>query len=792
MNYWCVMKKSYVFEAVLAILVIGLISLMYLAIVSTPHEANGWEMKANGSVDYMFVGSDDTLYAFSGNNIAALSKNGGLLWEYGVSPEWNILNTWNMPEYDVGENGYVSMSFSSYPIVSESNGSLYLFELFAVNDTDVKVASVSTQKSIGNDTVYSVPTVPYISKPAKIVKISSDGRVEWSYTFLTNLSSWDIGGLVSPNYYSMQKPVAISVHGNRVYVFHDYVEDVLDNSGKLLFSINNASAPAAIDDQGRIYIVHATKPTTEQFNQSMEGTFSNNSSMSYIDSAKITQDPTYMLTSSIVEAYSPDGSLLWSCDIGRNAIRPFMDEQVWPYYNTLPLFDNHGLYVTVDGGIVKIDMDGKVNWTTYVKDGGYMLFPLMPLDSSGNVYMAKIGQDPSQSYLTMISPEGQVSDRAWLYSEYDDITNNPGLVPVGGNEGIVYAYESLGYSMSYEPESEFNETLATKRFSPDTIIAYDVAGGKELWNFTIPAADVHVLTLNEHNEETALLWRQGFFPTAGLDSLPQSPQKESNVLVYSGRNVTYLNYYYSIFDSPLFSNQSRCIYASGIYALDNNGSLLWEKDVNGFVDKMAVGNTTIYYSLDNGRIGGSSANIAAGIAIAAVIYMFLRFFMLGTVARARSKLEENKNRRSLFQYIVDHPGVTAADMAKEIGMNMGTLRYHLLILSLNHKIVLHRDNGKFLRYFKNSGAYTDSEKVLLSTIRRKPLHKIVSALIEKQRLSGPELARELNISEKSIYRHIAELQEKDILEKIPGTDRNVVYSIKTERLDQIKKLMSNF
>ena len=141
MDYWCVMKKSYVFEAVLAILVIGLISLMYLAIVSTPHEANGWEMKANGSVDYMFVGSDDTLYTFSGNNIAALSKNGGLLWEYGVSPEWNILNNWDMPEYDVGENGYASMSFSSYPIVSESNGSLYLFELLAVNDTDVKVAS---------------------------------------------------------------------------------------------------------------------------------------------------------------------------------------------------------------------------------------------------------------------------------------------------------------------------------------------------------------------------------------------------------------------------------------------------------------------------------------------------------------------------------------------------------------------------------------------------------------------------------------------------------------------------
>lgn len=504
-NRW-IMKKSYAFEAVLAILLISLIGLMYLAIVSTPHEANGWEMKANGSVDYMFVGSDDTLYTFSGSNIVALSKNGDTLWQYGVSPEWKILNNWDMPEYDVAGNGYISMSFSSYPIVSESKGSLYLFEILALNQTDVDVASNNiTEKRAGNDTVYYSPAVPYIAKPARILKISPDGRVEWSYTFLTKLSTWDIQGLVNPGYYNMKKPIAISVHGDRIYVFHDYTEDVLDNGGKLLFSVNNAAAPAAVDDLGRIYVVHAVKPTTEQFNQSVEGTFSTNGSLSYFDSVMITQDMTYMLTSSTVEAYSPDGSLLWSCDIGRNAIRPFMDEQVWPYYNTLPLFDNHSLYVTVDGGIVKIDMDGKVNWTTYVKDGGYMLFPLMPLDSSGNVYMAKIGQNPSQSYLTTISPEGQVSDNTWLYSEYDDITNNPGLVPVGGNEGIVYAYESLAYSMSYEPESEFNATLESRRFSPDTIIAYDVARGKQLWNFTIPASDVHVLTLNEHNEETAML-----------------------------------------------------------------------------------------------------------------------------------------------------------------------------------------------------------------------------------------------------------------------------------------------
>jgi predicted transcriptional regulator len=502
----------------------------------------------------------------------------------------------------------------------------------------------------------------------------------------------------------------------------------------------------------------------------------------------ISTDLTFMLTGSTIDAYSDDGNLLWSRDIGMNATRPFIDEQVWPYDNTLPLFSNGSLYVPVVNGTVKVGLDGQIKWASYVKDGGYTLFPLMPIDSRGNVYMAKIGQSPSLASLVTISSEGRVSDDVWRYAEYDDINDDPGMVPVGGNEGIVYAYESLGLNMYYVPESVFNETLSSGLFSADTITAYDVTNGKGLWNFTIPAADVQIVTLNKDNAENALLWDASIF--AGES--PTHPYKESDIRVYTGRNVTYVNYYYSIFDVPLVYNQSRCVYVRSIYALDNNGSLLWSKNVNGFVDKMAAGNTTIYYSLDNGRIGGSGANVVAGIAIAAVVYMFLRFFMLGTVARARSRLDENRNRRSLFQYIVDHPGVTAADMAKDLRMNMGTLRYHLLILSLNHKVVMHKDAGKFLRYFKNSGAYTDSEKVLFSMIRRKPLQKIVHALIEKQRLSSQDLAKELNISDKAIYRHIAELQENDIIEKFQGNDKNIVYSIKGERLDQIKRLMSRF
>jgi predicted transcriptional regulator len=164
------------------------------------------------------------------------------------------------------------------------------------------------------------------------------------------------------------------------------------------------------------------------------------------------------------------------------------------------------------------------------------------------------------------------------------------------------------------------------------------------------------------------------------------------------------------------------------------------------------------------------------------------FFMLGTVARAQNRLEYNENRRRIYLFLLDMPGVTASDITDALGMNLGTVRYHLLVLTLNRRIITYRDESKFHRYFNNSGAYTDDEMALLSLIRRKPLQKIVNALLEQRELSGPDLAKKLNISEKSIYRHTTKLLGEGILEKLPEKDQGL-YAIKVERREQIREIM---
>ena len=188
----------------------------------------------------------------------------------------------------------------------------------------------------------------------------------------------------------------------------------------------------------------------------------------------------------------------------------------------------------------------------------------------------------------------------------------------------------------------------------------------------------------------------------------------------------YLSYYSIMYESPVIFNRSRAVYVNSLYALDNNGTLLWKQPMDGYVTHAVARNDTFFYSTNGGRIGGNTVNVAAGIALIAAAYVFLRFFIIGTVARARTKIESNRNRNDLLKFINENPGVTAVDISRGLEMNLGTIRYHLFILSANHKIVPYKDDGKFLRYFRNSGAYSREERSWLSLMRREPIRKVIA------------------------------------------------------------------
>jgi predicted transcriptional regulator/outer membrane protein assembly factor BamB len=764
------MGRANLFSAALALIIVALLFLLFLMITIKPSQpsAAGWELPGNGSVDYMFIGSNDTLYAFRGNDVAAIRSDGSMAWTYTVPDTWSVLNNWSQ----------AGRTIEGRPVVAESAGYLYL----------VAVKHL-TQEELGKINNGFMSSHFSISRIAVIMAISPDGEKEWEYQFTFETPSSMTSYLLYDDTI-MPYTIALSVRDDNIYLFKDFSEQIIDRNLQGVKSIVDVASPAAIDEEGRVYVVRATQVG------SIPGI--------------LYQDYDGMLPTGIVEAYGPDRALLWSRDIGHGAVRPQIGDSTWEKYDTLPLYVNGTLYVPLKDGAIALDRDGNVKWERHLPENDtYTLFDMMPVDEQGYIYFRSLGiipQNPDDvfgsyfptprpvlpEYLYVISPEGSVSRREWTYESSGLVS----LVPVTADNGIIYTVNSTGAI----DEDTFNWMVREDRLNPDRLVAFDAKSGTELWNFTVPAADKHLVTLNAGNLDDAL-------PGYTREMVDQLLTKESHqgwrpglpvsfygytghIDVYSGGTVTYLNYYFATFESPIIYDRSKCFYARSLYALDDAGNMLWRKPVAGLVTAMAANNSTFYYGTSDGRIGTVTGNaLVTGIALVATLYLFFRFFVLGTISRARARLEKNKNRNAVMQFVVDNPGVTAVDVSKTLKLNLGTTRYHLFILTANHRIITHKEGGKFLRYFTNAGTYSEKERSLLSLMRREPLKRILKTLAERPGLSNLELARELNVSTAAVHDNINELYSRGIVTKDALSDRGYAYAINDEYRPQVMQMM---
>jgi predicted transcriptional regulator len=103
----------------------------------------------------------------------------------------------------------------------------------------------------------------------------------------------------------------------------------------------------------------------------------------------------------------------------------------------------------------------------------------------------------------------------------------------------------------------------------------------------------------------------------------------------------------------------------------------------------------------------------------------VKFIALGYIARARSRIDRNGNRNSVMKFIAANPGCTQYEIARSMGLNLGTVRYHLMILGFNHRLTIYRDDVKRVRYFTNAGTFSEEQMKLISLLKREPVNKVL-------------------------------------------------------------------
>lgn len=734
--YGDMMKKPMYFEGMVAILLILLCFVMYLMLTGNTITSSPWQVTGSGPVSSVQLGSDGTLYAFaqaSGNDIYAIGSDGKLKWNYQIPSQWCVSTVITLNLEGDGITG------SEGPVYASDNGTLYLYVRQNNTHSHSFTPVYDWQDGITPDGTPS---------SSEVMAISPDGKLLW--TAVIGDYYWTIGN------------VNVYAKNGRIYAFTGYNLTVLDTSGKQLFRLDNVSDPPTVDDNGYIYV--------------------SRSGPSYMfEESYAVKDP-----SGVIDAYYPNGTLYWSKTMKYPISRPEFTDNVGQKYGFLPLYQNDTLYVPLRNGIIALYTNGSVKWSQSF-DGGVYQLSATPIDSHGNIFLLYHKPPPPP----MMGPD---ADTYTLFLKVIDSNGNVIIDREPYNGGIVnplndYAYSPDGDVLAHPSMKPTLYNIVTYR-----ITAFDLLNNRSVWEFTIPIGQTREVILDANNVKT-------LFHPATAESLAHDNQDMANssfmqlnqtyvswpqLTILAGNDVVYVSYLTSNLEVPPVFGKARCVYTNNMYAIDNNGTLLWSLPLDSFVTSIAVNNSTIYYGMSNGGVSvGQTSSIAGGIAIVALLYVFFKFFLAGSVSRARKLLDKNVNRNAVYDFILRNPGSTLYDISRALGMNIGTTRYHLYILGMNHRIVTHYTGIKYVRYFTNAGSYSKEEQVAVSLVRRDVMRKILELLIEKPGQSNIQISQALDMPESSVSKYMKELSANDIVIKAPMFSGTYAFSIKDEHHQSI-------
>ena len=144
-------------------------------------------------------------------------------------------------------------------------------------------------------------------------------------------------------------------------------------------------------------------------------------------------------------------------------------------------------------------------------------------------------------------------------------------------------------------------------------------------------------------------------------------------------------------------------------------------------------------------------------------------------AMVRAKVNKNDNRDAVMNIITESPGLTLPEIARGTDMNIGTARYHLAILGAGHHIVSNKSDGKYIRYFTNSGSYTKDEQFFLSLLRREGVGNVLQLMLEKPGISNADIGSELQMDKSAVSRYMKELSSMGIVSKTQSPDGRSFY-----------------
>jgi predicted transcriptional regulator len=126
---------------------------------------------------------------------------------------------------------------------------------------------------------------------------------------------------------------------------------------------------------------------------------------------------------------------------------------------------------------------------------------------------------------------------------------------------------------------------------------------------------------------------------------------------------------------------------------------------------------------------------------------------------------ELETRKRIYDQIKKSPGIHFREIQRRLELVVGSLQYHLHYLEKRNLIKASSD-GDYVRYFARDRSLTETERKILSLLRRSSCRHILIQLLKNPNLNNKELSQAVGLSPSTISWNLNKLVEAGIIERV--------------------------
>lgn len=198
----------------------------------------------------------------------------------------------------------------------------------------------------------------------------------------------------------------------------------------------------------------------------------------------------------------------------------------------------------------------------------------------------------------------------------------------------------------------------------------------------------------------------------------------------------------------------------------------------------------------DGGSGGFAAELTRGLVqpdapphVATLVAVGL-LGLLGGVALYRrlraNRVLDHPLRRSVFDAIKDHPGITVQELSERLDVDYSTARHHADVL-LEFDLVHRRRDGRIVHFFENHGTFGAFEKRAIPLLRDGTSAHIARVVHENPGIRPTDVARRLDVDPSTVKWHLDKLRDAELVDATPLDGRSMGLAVPEAARDVVAR-----